>query len=119
VHSFFNSRSGIYRYLSILLVPQEDGGYGLQPHNVAGDPAVAAFHGEHLSAYAARVIHGTVSALAWRIEIGGKSIVFSGDTNGEGENLVRLATMPIYLLLTTQFRKGLPALSDGYTCLLQ
>jgi ribonuclease BN (tRNA processing enzyme) len=91
VHSFFNSRNGIYRYLSILLVPQEDGGYGLQPHNVVGDPSVAAFRGEHLSAYAARVIHGTVPALAWRIEIGGKSIVFSGDTNGEGEDLVRLA----------------------------
>jgi ribonuclease BN (tRNA processing enzyme) len=29
--------------------------------------------------------------LAWRIEAGGKVIVFSGDTNGEGEGLVRLA----------------------------
>jgi ribonuclease BN (tRNA processing enzyme) len=50
-----------------------------------------AFRGEHLSAYAARVIHGSVPALAWRVEIGGKSIVFSGDTNGEGADLVRLA----------------------------
>ena len=47
--------------------------------------------GEHLSAYAARVIHGSVPALAWRVEIGGKSIVFSGDTNGEGADLVHLA----------------------------
>jgi ribonuclease BN (tRNA processing enzyme) len=37
------------------------------------------------------VIHGSVPALAWRVEIGGKSIVFSGDTNGEGADLVRLA----------------------------
>jgi ribonuclease BN (tRNA processing enzyme) len=62
----------------------------LQPHNVIGDPSSVAF-GEHLSAYAARVIHGSVPALAWRVEIGGKSIVFSGDTNREGADLVRLA----------------------------
>jgi hypothetical protein len=37
VHALFNSRNGIYRYLSVLLVPQEEGGYELQPHNVAGD----------------------------------------------------------------------------------
>lgn len=91
VHAFFHSRNGIYRYLSVLLVAQENGGYELQPHNVAGDPSTVAFRGDHVSAYAARVIHGGVPALAWRIEIGGKTVVFSGDTNGEGEDLVRLA----------------------------
>ncbi len=91
VRAFFNSRSGVYRYLGLVLVPQEEGGYELQPHNVAGDPSTAVFRGEHLSAYAARVIHGSVPALAWRVEIGGKSIVFSGDTNGEGAGLVQLA----------------------------
>jgi ribonuclease BN (tRNA processing enzyme) len=91
VRAFFNSRNGIYRYLSLVLVPQEDGGYELQPHNVAGDPSSVAFRGEHLSASAARVIHGSVPALGWRVEIGGKSVVFTGDTNGEGDDLVRLA----------------------------
>jgi ribonuclease BN (tRNA processing enzyme) len=38
------------------------------------------------------VTHGGVPALAWRIEARGKVIVFSGDTNGEGEGLVKLAT---------------------------
>jgi ribonuclease BN (tRNA processing enzyme) len=93
VHALFNNRNGVYRYLSeLLVVPQEKGSYQLQPHNVVTDAASPAiFHGEHLSAYAARVIHGSVPALAWRIEIGGKSIVFSGDTNGEGTDLVHLA----------------------------
>ena len=64
----------------------------MQPHNVVVDTASSAiFRGEHLSAYATRVIHGSVPALAWRVEIGGKSIVFSGDTNGEGAGLVQLA----------------------------
>ena len=92
VHAFFNDRNGIYRYLSELLVPEEKGSYKLQPHNVVqGAESSAVFRGEHLSAYAARVIHGSVPALAWRVEIGGKSIVFSGDTNGEGTGLVHLA----------------------------
>jgi ribonuclease BN (tRNA processing enzyme) len=91
VRAFFNSRNGIYRYVSVVLVPQEEGGYELQPHNVVGDPSSAAFRNEHFSAYAGHVIHGPVPALAWRIEIGGKSIVFSGDTNGEGDDLMRLA----------------------------
>jgi ribonuclease BN (tRNA processing enzyme) len=43
VHAFFNSRNGIYRYLSVVLVPEEEGGYGLQAHNVVGDPTTAAF----------------------------------------------------------------------------
>jgi ribonuclease BN (tRNA processing enzyme) len=91
VHAFFNSRNGIYRYLAVVLIPQEEGSYELQPHNVDGDPSSVAFRGEHLSAYAARVIHGSVPALAWRVEIGGKSVVFSGDTNGEGTDLMHLA----------------------------
>jgi ribonuclease BN (tRNA processing enzyme) len=92
VNAFFNHRTGVYRYLSELLLPQEKGSYELQPHNVVADTVSSAiFRGEHVSAYAARVIHGSVPALAWRVEIGGKSIVFSGDTNGEGPDLVRLA----------------------------
>jgi ribonuclease BN (tRNA processing enzyme) len=91
VHAFFNNRDGIYRYLSVLLVAQENGGYEVQPHDVTGNPSSAVFQDEHLSAYAARVIHGGVPALGWRIEIGGKAVVFSGDTNGEGDDLVRLA----------------------------
>ena len=90
----------------MLLVPQEEGGYELQPHNVVGDPSSAAFRGEHLSAYAARVIHGSVPALAWRVEIGGKSIVFSGDTNGEGADLVRLASTRCGLIYSSQRCSG-------------
>ena len=47
--------------------------------------------GSDLTASAVRVIHGGVPALAWRVEVGGKVIAFSGDTNGEGEGIVRAA----------------------------
>jgi ribonuclease BN (tRNA processing enzyme) len=91
VSNFFSDK-GTYGYLSELFVPGEDGSYKLQPHNVAGTemPQVA-FRDGDLTASSVRVIHGGVPALAWRIEIGGKIIVFSGDTNGEG-GLTQLAT---------------------------
>jgi len=81
-----------FGYLSELLVPGEEGSYKMQPHNVeANDTPIVAFRFEGITASAVRVIHGGVPALAWRVEVDGKSIVFSGDTNGEREGLSRLA----------------------------
>jgi ribonuclease BN (tRNA processing enzyme) len=92
VSDLFGGKRGAYRYLSELLVPEEEGSYKMQPHDVmAGETTVAVFHSGDLSASAVRVIHGGVPALAWRVETAGKAIVFSGDTNGEGQGLVRLA----------------------------
>jgi ribonuclease BN (tRNA processing enzyme) len=83
---------GTYGYLSELLVPGEQSSYKMQPHNVTAEQTpVTAFHNAAVSASAVRVIHGGVPALAWRVETAGKSIVFSGDTNGDGEGLIRLA----------------------------
>jgi len=92
VSDFFGDKRGAYRYLSELLVPGQEGSYKLQPHNVVAEATpVAVFRGGDLSASAVRVIHGGVPALAWRVEEGGKAIVFSGDTNGQGDGLLRLA----------------------------
>jgi ribonuclease BN (tRNA processing enzyme) len=44
-----------------------------------------------MALFAVRVIHGGFPALAWRVEMGGKRIVFSGDTNGDGDGLTQLA----------------------------
>lgn len=92
VEDFLGEKHGAYRYLSELLEPGEEGSYKIQPHNVVADstPQVA-FRSGDLAASAVRVIHGGVPALAWRVETRRKVIVFSGDTNGEGEGLVRLA----------------------------
>lgn len=86
------SDHGAYGYLSELLVPGEDGTYKMEPHSVAAtEKPVIQFRGAGLTASSVRVIHGGVPALAWRVELGGKSIVFSGDTNGNDGGLVQLA----------------------------
>lgn len=92
VYDFFGEKHGAFRYLSELVVPGEESSYKLQPHNVAASARPAeAFHRGKVAAQAVRVVHGAVPALAWRVEAGGKVIVFSGDTNGEGRGLPRLA----------------------------
>ena len=91
VSDFFGGKRGAYRYLSELLEPGEDGSYKLQPHSVTAAKPVEVFRSGDLSAQAVRVIHGGVPALAWRVEVAGKIIVFSGDTNGDGAGLPQLA----------------------------
>ena len=92
VHDLFSGPHGAWRYLSDLVKPGGDGGYQLQPHNVvATSVPVLVFRNADMSLYAVRVIHGAFPALAWRVEISGKRIVFSGDTNGEGQGLTQLA----------------------------
>lgn len=93
VHDLFSDPHGAWRYLSDLVDPHAKGSYLLQPHDVAaGATPVLVFRNDHMVLYAVSVVHGAFPALAWRVEIGGKRIVFSGDTNGEGDGLIQLAT---------------------------
>jgi ribonuclease BN (tRNA processing enzyme) len=92
VADFFDDNRGAYRYLSELLAPNEESSYKLQPHNVlAGTTPVQVFRDGDFTASAVHVIHGAVPALAWRVELANRVIVFSGDTNGDDPGLVRLA----------------------------
>jgi ribonuclease BN (tRNA processing enzyme) len=92
VSDFFGDKHGAFRYLSELWESGEEGSYKLQAHNVVGSAKPAeVFRRGGVTTQAVRVVHGGVPALAWRIEIGGKVIVFSGDTNGEGRGLRQLA----------------------------
>lgn len=92
VADLFGDKHGAFRYLSELLEPGEQSDYKMIPHNVLADSNPKIFFREaDLVASAVRVIHGGAPALAWRIELRSKSIVFSGDTNGEGDALVHLA----------------------------
>jgi ribonuclease BN (tRNA processing enzyme) len=93
VHDLFSEPHGAWRYLSDLVEPGADGSYQLQAHNVVvASTPVLVFRNADMAVFAVRVVHGAFPALAWRVEMGGKRIVFSGDTNGEGEGLTQLAS---------------------------
>ena len=69
------------------------GSYLLQAHAVqpGAKEVRRVFSGAGLVVDATRVIHGPVPALAWRVQIGGHKLVFSGDTNGDNGNLEKIA----------------------------
>jgi ribonuclease BN (tRNA processing enzyme) len=92
VRDLFSEPHGAWRYLSELVEAGAQGSYTLEPHDVvAGSKPVLVYRDSGMALYAVRVIHGGFPALAWRVEMEGKRIVFSGDTNGEGDGLAQLA----------------------------
>ncbi|MBA2351564.1 MAG: MBL fold metallo-hydrolase [Burkholderiales bacterium] len=91
VAGLFAEPGGVYRYLSAFM--SDKGAYRITANNVTlkDDEAREIAQNERLKIFAARVIHGPIPALGFRVEAGGKSIVFSGDMNGEGASFAQLA----------------------------
>jgi ribonuclease BN (tRNA processing enzyme) len=92
VAGLFNPAHGIYRYLGDFLSGSSDG-YRLRAHDVKpGRGEIRrVFTADGIAILATPVVHGSVPALAWRIEMDGRVIVFSGDTDGEDKSLRTLA----------------------------
>ena len=93
VRALFDENRGAFRYLSEYLHGSA-GSYAIEAHDIALQPdemrRIATLPG--LAVYAAKVIHGSVPALAYRIELDGNAIAFSGDGNGNNGNLEKLAS---------------------------
>jgi ribonuclease BN (tRNA processing enzyme) len=92
VADLFDPAHGVYRYLGDFLRGSEEG-YELRAQDVklsAGEIRKV-YTGDGIAILATSVVHGSVPALAWRIETDGRVIVFSGDTSGEDRSLRILA----------------------------
>lgn len=92
LESLFGSK-GAFRYLAAFLDDRRGNGYRLTATvlDVENRKIQQAFSNQRLSVSAISVHHGPLPALAWRIELAGKSIVFSGDMNGDYHTLPLLA----------------------------
>ena len=92
IHALFDEKTGAFRYLYDFITPGE-ASYLIQAHDVdAGKTDISTVYSdEGLEVSVVSVIHGPVPALAWRVDVAGKSIVFSGDTNGNGNTLQQLS----------------------------
>lgn len=86
-------KQGIYRYLNDYLAADAKVAYKLKPVNInpTTDQAFQIQIGHEINLRAVSVPHGPIPALAWRIESGGCSLTFSGDTNLPGASLTELA----------------------------
>lgn len=78
----FSPAQGAYRYLSGFL-DGSDGLFALRPMTIdaASESPVVFFDSDQLKASVVGIHHGPIPTLAYRLEIGGKSIVISGDQN--------------------------------------
>ena len=91
VQTLFAAPGGAYHYLGGYLTGDE--AFRLLPHNVSAEgravQQVAKGAGYRIAAVP--VHHGPIPALAWRIDIGGRALAFSGDMNGDYHTLPKLA----------------------------
>ena len=87
VERLFAERDSAFPYLSDFLDPREAS--ALQPRSIRGNWSQDV--SQELRVECRSVTHGSVPALAWRVDIGDVSIVFSGDFNGRSGELEVLA----------------------------
>lgn len=84
---------GAFAYLADFLTFRSSGGYKLSVRNVpaAGRRVWSAFRADTIRLSAIPVNHGPVPALAWRVEVGDQSIVFTGDFNNQKDLMADFA----------------------------
>lgn len=103
VHGHYDLNTGDERYLNIFARAISGGVFNYTAQDVSPNwqsyEPVTIIDEDGLVIKAVGVNHGPVPALAFRIEYGGKSVVYSGDTSSKGSNMISLsegADMLIY-----------------------
>ncbi len=107
IADLFDPTRGTYRYLGDYLSGHDDG-YRLQPHDVrlAAQELRKVVSSDGIVISASAVIHGSVPALAWRVDVDHRSLAFSGDGNGDNGNLQKLADGADLLVIHNSIPEG-------------
>lgn len=109
IDGLFAAPNGIYHYLSRFVTDGEGDAYQIKAQEVPLDQSQIwqGFSNERLELSAVPVHHGPLPALAWRVDIAGHSITFSGDMNGELNTLPKLAKDTDLLVAHNAIPEGL------------
>ena len=91
VKALFGSQGGAFRYLGDYLSGEES--FRLVAHDLpaVGEKPVTVLDDKRFRITAIPVQHGPVPALAWRVDLAGRSVAISGDMNGNDHTLEILA----------------------------
>jgi ribonuclease BN (tRNA processing enzyme) len=102
VRTLFDSKRGVYRYLGDLLDPLGKRTYKLQPQDITQKQRADAvvYSNDRLLVTASTLVREPLPALAWRIQVGAKTIVFSGDRVENLTNLGQLARKADLLIIS-------------------
>lgn len=92
VRTLLDKKGGLYRYLGDLVSPLGRTTYKLQPHDrrIKRNSIADIYANERLQVSAATVTRQPLPSLAWRLETGGKAVVFSNDLDSDVNNLQTL-----------------------------
>jgi len=82
-------KKGAYRYMSDVLTPQSDS-FQIVPESINA-PSIVRKKYKDFTLSIINVNHGIIPALAFRIDVGEKSILISGDTSNSNKQLEKLA----------------------------
>ncbi len=108
----FDAVRGIYRYLNIFTRAISSGEFAYTTQNLESNTdaeSMTLIEENGLVIKSVAVNHGPVPAVAYRIEYGGKVIVYTGDTTSKTENIVNLARGADLLIYDAALLKDAPA----------
>lgn len=93
LQGLFGEEKGAFKYLGDYIDPNAPESYHLIPYvlNTGQRAEQPGYSDAQIQATAIAVHHGPIPALAWKVAVGGKVLVFSGDMNGDYATLPRLA----------------------------
>ena len=105
VERLFKNRSGAWQYMGDYL--DDRASFQVKEKNIRKSKRVQTIYRKgDLSVQAVTVHHGPIPALAYRVNIGNKSITFSGDMNGKYHTLEKLAKDTNILVAHNAVPKG-------------
>ncbi len=95
VQRLFGQRSGVYPYLNLFVDPAAVSSYKIRAHSIESsheNPDERKIYADNqISVTTAAVHHGVLPALAYRVELAGCVIGFTGDMSGRYETMPGLA----------------------------
>ena len=108
VRTLFDSKRGVYRYLGDLLDPLGKRTYKLQPQDITQKRRLdsVVYRNSRLLITASTLAGEPLPALAWRIEAGARTIVFTGNRVENLTNLSQLARKTDLLIVSGSASDG-------------
>ena len=111
VAAFFSEKSNsVYPYLSDNFDRSNSDEFQVMPFSIDTDSNIWQRKiSDQIKVSAITVQHGSIPALAWRVDVGGCSLTFSGDFNGSSGHLEKLAKATDLLVV----HNAIPESADG------
>ncbi len=111
VDGHYNMETGVQRYLNVFAKAISAGNFAYTANDIDPDvtkDVATVYDKDGLVIKAIGVVHGPVPSLAYRIEYGGASLVFSGDTNSKTGNMSKISKGTDLLIYDTAIMDDVP-----------